>query len=797
MSKRIVQISLVGIASIVLLACLLAVPQDTLAQLAEETPAPEKPDISINHEGFAATVGQTDNFGYELSTQTPAWKNATDGTLVSFPGRDDEYSAALNIGFTFPFYENSYTQLYVNTNGILIFGVPGDPLDSYENRNIPRDTVPDNFIAAFWDDLILVVDGTTNEPISQVFYKSGTDASGKYFVVEWNKISSVNSSSDELTFEVVLRENGDILIQYNQLVGQVDKTTVGIEDDKGVDGLLYLYNQAGLNTSTAVLFEYPEPSAHCKIYPRYQSGFSFGGKTELWFTVRNNSDKPEYPDDTYKLQLSAYDPAWEINFFNASGQALSDTNGDGEIDTGSIPRGQEIKIKIVVNSPEEAEVGEEIRVNLIAISQRDPSKTAQVSFDVAIPTPFAQAILTGGTMRLHLVWRENEISALAAPIQFTGSKLAVQRLPNGNYLYSWEQNVTPDTGYFHSDLVYTILSDVGGVQVSLKNLTNNTGVSYVTEDRFLASSVTSDGLIGTVWSRRERRNVGGVNQYRYNIFFSVINQTGDEVVPATRVTPNEQWRGESDLDIPYYLDPRITATDDNRFVIAWVTDVLKTSTKSIDDIEYAVYPNNSITPIKGPTKLTNAQLDVVSYSTPALADMASNQALLSYGVLDKVADTNALAYVVLNSSGNVVKTHTSLAGSNGATVHDSIRLNSGNVLLAWFSSTTGNVGYCLLDGSTGGVSLATQTLTPPNYRDPDSVSVARDAEGHGIITWRDSLQKEYLYYSLLDGGGAVVTYPMMFLDNLGNDSTFTTNNYGYGLASYEGSYQNLLPIILK
>jgi hypothetical protein len=755
----------------------------------EATPTPEKQDYSNERVGAATRSPEADIYGYTVAVKSPAWIDTTaTGTEITFSNRDDDYAGPIPVGFAFPFYEGSFSNVYVNTNGILTFGSGND---SYENRDIPRDTLPNNFIAPFWDDLILIVDEATNKPISRVFYKSGSDAQGKYFIVEWNKITRLDTREDVLTFQVILRENGNILIQYKTLSGTLTNATVGIEDDQGVDGVRYVYNAAGLKTSEALQYTRPAASARAKIFPLYRGNFVRSAETVFWFTVRNTGQKGT---DTYDFQLSAFPSAWSVSFYDSMGALLKDTDGDGKVDTGTIAQGSQRAVKVKVVAPGSAAVGDTIKVNLSVLSSIDPTRKAQASFQAAVPAAFAQAQLNAGQMRLQLVWQVNQLAALAAPTQFTGSNLAVQRFTNGNYMYSWEQNISPVSGLFHADLKYTILSDVGGAIIGIKNLTDNSAVTVITEDRNLVSSVMQNGNVGTAWTRKETATINDETKYRYNVFFSVIDASGKIVTPALNVTKNTNWRGQDDENVPYYLNPRIATTEDNRFVITWIKDILQSSL-SVINVEYVVL-NSAGSQVKAPTLLTKDQPGGSYYDAPVISDMENNKALLSYAFVDPavIPSKRQLYYVILNSSGNLVKNQTAIANSEGATFHDSVRLGDGGLLIGWASTSSGGVGFCILNDDTGAVIAATQQLTLPDYRDSISVSTARDEDGKGILTWGDRLENEHLYYVLIDKTGAVLTPAMIFLSGSSTNPTLTTNAYGYGLASYEGAWIHNLPI---
>jgi len=55
-----------------------------------------------------------------------------------------------NIGFSFTFYGNTYTQFYVSSNGLITFGTGSV---AATEAPIPSAATPNNFIAGFWDDL--------------------------------------------------------------------------------------------------------------------------------------------------------------------------------------------------------------------------------------------------------------------------------------------------------------------------------------------------------------------------------------------------------------------------------------------------------------------------------------------------------------------------------------------------------------------------------------------------------------------------------------------------------------------
>lgn len=198
---------------------------------------------TIESQNPPATMGHggPDDFGYVwIDSDQPygpsfGWVDISGvGTPVSLG--DDSYAGPIDIGFAFPFYENSYTQLYICSNGLITFG--GYTI-AYENSNIPNSAVPNNFIAPWWDDLNLSAYGN-------VYYYH--DVSEQRFIVSFVGVPKYygGSGSGSNTFEVILFESGRIELNYLQTsdVERYDyySATIGIENSDGTDGLEIYYN---------------------------------------------------------------------------------------------------------------------------------------------------------------------------------------------------------------------------------------------------------------------------------------------------------------------------------------------------------------------------------------------------------------------------------------------------------------------------------------------------------------------------------------------------------------------------
>jgi len=170
---------------------------------------------------------------------------------------DDAMSAAVNIGFTYNLYGNNYTQLYVSSNGYVEFGTNVSSLA--DQCTLPNATTPNNIIALMWDDL-----NPGGTPI--IRYKSFVNcplgaSAQRCFIVEYDNVPHFGGTIAG-TFEVVLFQGGDFVIQYQDSGVELGSaSTTGVENSTGTMGRTYECNTANsLSDSEAVCF-YMEDSS--------------------------------------------------------------------------------------------------------------------------------------------------------------------------------------------------------------------------------------------------------------------------------------------------------------------------------------------------------------------------------------------------------------------------------------------------------------------------------------------------------------------------------------------------------
>ncbi|MBK6765727.1 MAG: S8 family serine peptidase [bacterium] len=212
----------------------------------------EKPIINVEtREGHAPldAQGGPDAFGYRwIDSDEPGgpvydWFEINaigTNTGLSF---DDEVT---NVGlpFTFDLYGVSYNSVNISSNGNIHFGAANV---SYTNQSLPVNFGPFAMIAPFWDDLYLPTQG-------EVYYYD--DAANNRFIVEWDAIAHIASPTDIYTFQVILYQNGRIVLQYEDLQGNgsygLTSCTVGLNDQAGTVGLEVVFDAAYLHNNMAI-----------------------------------------------------------------------------------------------------------------------------------------------------------------------------------------------------------------------------------------------------------------------------------------------------------------------------------------------------------------------------------------------------------------------------------------------------------------------------------------------------------------------------------------------------------------
>ncbi|WP_375579441.1 choice-of-anchor D domain-containing protein [Marivirga tractuosa] len=211
-------------------------------------------DTRVGHD-VLYNVGTDNDFGYswiDSDEENGPVYNFTDITasgneITSNVGGDG--TAQVPLSFAFEFYGESYSSAFVNANGFVSFQAPAGA-NTWTNSQIPTNDNVNNMIAGFWNDI------EPQEFNGAVHYQDFGDK----FIVQWTDATEYFGSADEsVTFQIVLHDDGNIDIYYEDVESAsfLNTTTVGIENGDGTDGAQVAFNTSYIKDELAVRFIKP------------------------------------------------------------------------------------------------------------------------------------------------------------------------------------------------------------------------------------------------------------------------------------------------------------------------------------------------------------------------------------------------------------------------------------------------------------------------------------------------------------------------------------------------------------
>lgn len=138
---------------------------------------------------------------------------------------DDEVSGAIPIGFTFNFFCQPKTDLYISSNGFITF-VGGSGSGCCSGSTLPTGTITD-FIAGSWNDLYPPAGGSISYQLTGL-------APNRVFIVEYNGINHCCSAGPINTFQIKLFETSNNIEIHSTTITDDGRThTMGIQGASG------------------------------------------------------------------------------------------------------------------------------------------------------------------------------------------------------------------------------------------------------------------------------------------------------------------------------------------------------------------------------------------------------------------------------------------------------------------------------------------------------------------------------------------------------------------------------------
>ena len=160
----------------------------------------------------------------------------------------DDTAVAVPLPFTFTFFGQPRTSVFVSSNGLLRFAPFG--ADSNPTCGLPRVDGPNGLIAAFWEDLDPSKGGG-------VFWQVDGAPGARRFIAQWKDVPHFRSAAfasipaGSHTFEVILHETTNrIELRYGKLAGAPESdgsnATAGVESADGREGVAVSCKTAGI-----------------------------------------------------------------------------------------------------------------------------------------------------------------------------------------------------------------------------------------------------------------------------------------------------------------------------------------------------------------------------------------------------------------------------------------------------------------------------------------------------------------------------------------------------------------------
>jgi gliding motility-associated-like protein len=151
-----------------------------------------------------ANPNQTTNYGV---TQIPYVSQTNTGTLVNLS--DDSQAGPFNIGFTFCYFGQTYTQFYIGSNGWISFSAGQST--TFTSTPIPNVavTTPKNCIMGPWQDWNPGIGG-------QIRYQVQGTAPCRKLVVSWVNVPMFSCTNLLGTFHIVIYESTNVIENHIQ-----------------------------------------------------------------------------------------------------------------------------------------------------------------------------------------------------------------------------------------------------------------------------------------------------------------------------------------------------------------------------------------------------------------------------------------------------------------------------------------------------------------------------------------------------------------------------------------------------
>ncbi|MBL3655693.1 PKD domain-containing protein [Fulvivirga sediminis] len=204
---------------------------------------------------------------FSFDNSTTGWTTVT-SSGGDLQNTDDQLSDAINIGFPFEFFGNTYTQLYASSNGNVAFTPYME--NTYVDAFIPSTSLPNNMIALIRADL-----NPGSSATSQIKYKVVGTSPNRTFILSYKDVPEFGNPG-YVSMQLKLLE-GSNNIEIHTAVNTLSIASLqGIEDSNGQIGYVTLGRNNQHWTAFNDYIAY-KPCVSTKMVEVYQEPVSEGG----------------------------------------------------------------------------------------------------------------------------------------------------------------------------------------------------------------------------------------------------------------------------------------------------------------------------------------------------------------------------------------------------------------------------------------------------------------------------------------------------------------------------------------
>ena len=172
------------------------------------------------------------------------------------PAGDDNVSSLVPIGFDFNYFGNTYSGLYISTNGFITFN-SGSSSGCCSGQNIPDPNSPNNLIALAWTDL--------DAGVGSISYTTLGVEPNRRFVVNYSVVRFSSGGNPVQVQAILFEESNEIEIHTSLISAGFINTTQGIENANGTSAFIVPGRNSSQWSATNDAFRF-SPFDGCPVF---------------------------------------------------------------------------------------------------------------------------------------------------------------------------------------------------------------------------------------------------------------------------------------------------------------------------------------------------------------------------------------------------------------------------------------------------------------------------------------------------------------------------------------------------